>query len=225
VLEGLPLYPPTDPDAGNLYRYAPWFAFAWTPFALLGDAGILVWRLVVLGSALYVIGSVLAIRTHAAYVMATLAIPLLGAPVLGNVEAPLLAMLVWRRSDPWSVGIAASLKLYPLLLCAGYVAERRWKDVAIAVGVTLVLWAPAPLLGLQHYVTDPGFANGNTGGWLWDMGIWIPVTGLLVAGIVCLAWRRSRWAWLAASLALPWSVPRYTGNELAYLWPALRRLR
>jgi hypothetical protein len=225
LLAGASLYPPSDPDAGNVFRYAPWFAAAWIPFAVLGDAGVAAWRLVVLLSACYVVGSLLWSRTPAAVVLAGLSLPLLASPVLGNVETPLVALLVWRRCDSWSVGIAGSLKLYPLLLCAGYVAERRWRDGAIAIGTAGLLWLPALLLGLTDYVTDPGGANGAMGGFLWDHGLFFPAFALVGLTIAILAARRSRWTWVAASLAIPWSVPRYTGQPMVFLWPALRAMR
>src|SRR2546428_14134481 len=43
--EGLPLYGGPRGDETEIYRYAPWFAFAWGPLTYLGQANAyLVWR-------------------------------------------------------------------------------------------------------------------------------------------------------------------------------------
>ena len=36
---GQPLYPPVNPEAHEVYRYAPWFAIAWMPYAPASRAG------------------------------------------------------------------------------------------------------------------------------------------------------------------------------------------
>jgi hypothetical protein len=225
LLSGASLYVPSDPDAGSLYRYAPWFAAAWIPFAVLGDAGTVLWRLLVVASVLYIVTVVIRGRGYARLALGVLGVGVLFREIpLWNVTLPMAALLTWRRADPWSVGIAASLKIYPLILCIGYVAERRWRDLAIAVGLAGILWLPALWFGLADYAIDPGGANGLTGGWLWDVGVWPVVFLVLALGLTALAVRRSSWTWLAAAAAIPWMVPRFTGGDLTFVWPALRRL-
>lgn len=221
---GEPLYPPADPDAGTTYRYAPWFAAAWIPFALGGSLGILAWQLMLVAAALYVSATIARLRGHAAVVLAVLSLAQISAVPLGNVDTLMVALLVWRRCDGWSVGIAASLKMYPVLLVLGFVAERRWRDSMIALAVATILWLPALVFGITNYVIDPGGANGSTGGYLWDLGVW-PLTTVLMSGLAAfLAWRRSRWTMLAIAAAIPWLVPRYTSPPLSYLLGSTTRM-
>lgn len=205
-----------DPRPGDdrlTYRHAPWLAALWIPLNAL-PFGSLLWQLASLAAAVYIIWSLARLGGHAGLILAALALPLLGTIPHANVGTLMLALLVWRRADPWSIGIAASLKIYPLLLVLGYVAERRWRDVLIAVSVTVTLWVPALLFGIADFVPPPAEVG---------LGRWV-IVAAPIALVVCvwLAWRRSRWTWLALGAALPLAVPHYVG--INYLWVAARRL-
>lgn len=224
IWSGDVLYPPADPDAGTTYRYAPWFAAAWIPFALGGSSGIAAWQLILVVAALYVTATIARLGGHAAIVLAALSLAQISAVPLGNVDILIVALLVWRRCDGWSIGIAASLKVYPILLVLGFVAERRWRDSMIALGVAATLWLPALAFGITDYSSDPGGANGSTGGYLWDLGVW-PLSTMLIGGVAAfLAWRRSRWTTLAIAAAIPWLVPRYTSSAISYVLGSTTRL-
>ncbi len=62
---------------------------------------------------------------------------LIGISAGGNVHALLIAALVLdveRRSGPAWIGVAASLKLFPLLFVLTYLGRRQWRRAAIAAG-------------------------------------------------------------------------------------------
>ncbi|HET6380184.1 MAG TPA: glycosyltransferase 87 family protein [candidate division Zixibacteria bacterium] len=214
LVAGESLYADPRPQDDRLtYRHAPWLAMLWVPLNLLPDP-LLVWRAASFLAAVYVIVTVFRLGGHAGLILAALSLPLLGAVPHSNVGMLMLALLISRRADPWSVGVAASLKLYPLLLVLGYVAERRWRDAGIAVALTAVLWAPAVLYGIGDYVPPPS-----------EVGLG-PVAYVLAPAVLAvlgwLAWRRSRWSWVAIGAALPVIVPHYVGMQ--YVLVAARRL-
>jgi hypothetical protein len=214
VVAGESIY--ADPRSGDdrlTYRHAPWLAILWAGLNALPDP-VLLWRLASLAGAAYVVLAMARLGGHAGLLLAALSLPILGAVPHANVGTLMLALLVWRRADPVSVAIAASLKIYPLLLVLGYIAERRWRDVMIALAVTAALWAPAPLFGLADYVPPP--AEVGVGQWA------IVAAPIALAACAWLAWRRSPWTWLAVGAALPVAVPHYVG--INYLWVAARRL-
>jgi len=213
LVHGESIYADPRPQDDRLtYRHAPWLAWLWVGLNRL-PAPVLLWQLASLAAAVFVIVSLARLRGHAGLLLAALALPLLGAVPHANVGILMTALLVWRRADPWSVGIAASLKIYPLLLCVGYIAERRWRDLATAVGLAGLLWLPALWSGIGDWVPPPGLQSHPL----------FPVAAAVTVGIsLLLALRRSRWTWLAVGAALPVSIPHYVGIE--YIWAAARRL-
>ena len=202
---GQALYPPvTDVLASEVYRYSPWFAWLWAPLTFLPRAIVdVVW------SAILLIGSVAAVWPMArrgAWIGVAFFLPILiGISAGGNVHALLIAALVWTvngRSGPAWIGVAASLKLFPILFVLTYLGRRQWWRAAIAAGVAALLLAPYLLYDLTNYVTTAGGAA-----LLWD---WPVVYALAVAAAVGAAlWlARTRFGWLASSAAVVLALPR-----------------
>jgi hypothetical protein len=212
VLHGQPLY--VDPGFAHdlTWRSAPWLAFVWMPLNALGSLGPMLWLVLCGASAVYVITSLFRSGGQAGVVLAVMALSLLAGIPQGNMGLPMLALLVWRRADPWSIAIAASLKIYPLLLALGFVAERRWRDLALTIGLTAILWAPALAFNIADW-RPPGSAGAQ-----------LPVAVVVVAGLVplALAVRGSRWTRLAVGAFLPLGVGHYVGSE--YVWVAARSM-
>lgn len=205
VRNGAPLYPAgADAGLGFVYRYAPWFALAWVPFtAFPREAVLLVWQLTMLLAGLVLLWPLVRRRTLASLLLAAMTLPLvIDLAWVGNVEALMIlgvAALIRRPiGGPIAVGLAASLKITPILFVAHYVAQRAWGSAVIAVGVTGILWLPAFAVGFADYPVAA----------LPTIAIWgaSPVAGAAVAVVVIavtvwLALRRSRWSTLAAAVA------------------------
>jgi hypothetical protein len=217
---GEPLYLPAASyaDPIEIYRYAPWFAYAWVPMTYLGqDLAYASWRVLLVLGAVGAVVPILRRTTPAALTLALLILGLLLSNVpAANVTALLvgaLALSLSTRGGPWVVGLAGSLKLFPLLLVAGYVAERRWRDAAVAIGVAGVLWSHVLLFNVASYPTAFGGVS------LFDVAplAWAVVAMGAVAIIGWLAWRSSRWTWLAAAAAIPLTVPRIWVPDAAYV--------
>ena len=212
--EGADLYPAlANVDASEVYRYAPWFAWLAVPFTFLPVqvAGGL-WSAILLvasGAALVPL-----VRRQAWLAVAFFAPILLGISAVGNVQPLLIAPLVWgveRRSGPLWVGLAASLKIFPILLAAVYLGRHQWVRAGMAVTLTAVLWAPALLYDLRGYATDPGQA-GSLIAVPW---VWAVVVGAGVGLTLRIA--RGRFGWLAAATTLVLALPRLFVYDVTYL--------
>jgi hypothetical protein len=151
--DGLPLYVHAS-DPSDLYLYAPWFAFTWEPMTFLPRLAVEVgWAIVLLGATL---ATVWQFRHSAAEVCLAL---LLGGLLYrtagwGNVQPLVVVSLVYllpTRAGPWTIGVAASLKLLPILFLAFFAWKRDWRSVGIGLGVAVLLWATALLFDLSNY--------------------------------------------------------------------------
>lgn len=213
IVQGQQLY--VNPGFAHdlTYLSAPWVAWLWIPLnGLPGDLGPALWRVACLAAALSVIVTLGRVRGPAGPLLAAMALPMLGAVPQGNVGVLMVGLLVVRRADPWSVAIATSLKVYPLLLVLGYVAERRWRDLALALGLAAGLWLPALLFNIGDWRIPPpvgAILPASVLPWL------VPALG---AVLVMLAIRGSRWIWLAIGASMPLAIHHNVGVE--YVWMA-----
>ncbi len=214
------LYLPPDAyaDPIDIYRYAPWFAYAWVPLTHLPqEVAYTLWRLVLALAAVAAVVPILRKPSPAGLTLALLTLGILLSNVpAANVTALMVGALAiaWRsRAGPIVLGVAGSLKIFPLLLVAGYLAERRWRDAAVALGVAAALWSHALLFELSGYPT--GFGGVS----LFDVApvAWVVLVLAVVAAIGWLARRGSRWTWLAAAAAIPMAVPRIWLPDTAYV--------
>jgi hypothetical protein len=212
--EGHELYPAiANVEASDVYRYAPWFAWLTVPFTYLpqGIAGAL-WSAILVGSSVV---AVVPLLGRGAWIQVAFFFPILiGISAVGNVQALMVACLVWgveRRSGPLWIGLAASLKAVPILLALVYVGRREWLRAALAVAATLLLVAPALLYDLGNYVTSTGEAGVLTA---------VPVLfGAVVLGIAVVTLRlaTTRYAWLAAATGVVLATPRFFVYDVTYL--------
>jgi hypothetical protein len=222
--EGQALYGGPRGDETEIYRYAPWFAFAWVPLTYLGqEAAYVVWRGVLLFSTVVAIWPLVRRPTPASMTLAIL----LGGLLITNLPAanvtPLivgaLAAGLRTRLGPVILGLAGSLKLFPLVLVAGYLAERRWLASAVAIGVTGVLWLHLLAFDLRLYmqIGGPAFYLGGVSLLRVSPLLWVPVAVAAAASVIALAMRGSPWTWLAAAAAIPLAVPRVWLPDAGYV--------
>ena len=231
--EGLPLYGGPHGDETEVYRYAPWFAFAWVPLTYLGhDMAFAVWRGILLIATLGAIWPLLRRPSAASVTLAVLIGGLLISALPPANATPLmvgaLAMGLRTRAGPIVLGLAGSLKVFPLILVAGFVAERRWLHAATAIAISAILWVHLLAFDLRLYtqIGGPSFYLGGVS--LLDLSVllWLPLAIVCLAIVVGLAVRKSPWTWLAAGAAIPLAVPRVWLPDAAYVLPgALMLLR
>ncbi|MGZ8562946.1 MAG: glycosyltransferase 87 family protein [Candidatus Limnocylindria bacterium] len=226
--EGLPLYAAASGDETQIYRYAPWFAYAWVPLTYLGQANAyLVWRGILLLAAAASVWPMLRRATPAsltlAVLMASLLVSNLPAANVTTLMVGALVVALRTRAGAIVIGLAASLKVFPLLLVAGYVAERRWREAAVAAGVASVLWLHVLAFGLSTYptiVNGGSFYVGGTSLYSLTPVVWLGAAAAVLALIVVLAARGSPWTWLVSGAAIPTVVPRVWLPDAAYVLPA-----
>lgn len=222
--EGGPLYPQVgDVNASEVYRYAPWFAYAWIPLTLLPrwlvDA---IWSVALVGASVAVVLPALWLRDRAAIAFAAI----VGSFLIliasrGNVQPLMVLALVFgveRRSGPVWIALCASLKATPILFAVVYLARGEWKRFAVTVGLTALLVIPMAFFDLDGYTTNPGFSHSLY--YVSPVLFWI-VAFASVAVASYVAWRNRPWAWLAMSVAVLLCLPRYFPYELTFLFVGL----
>jgi len=225
IRAGEPLYVAGAANASDLYRYAPWFAYAWVPLTFLPrDFVTTAWVGLMLLAAL---ASTLPLIRHGLAGTAAFALfaPLqMQGAVFGNVQPLLVLMLLWgveRRSGPLWIAIGASLKAVPLLLALVYAGRGEWLRAGLAVLLTAILVAPALLFDLSGYSTDAGPGQMSL------TAVAIPlyvVVAVVTAALVCLG-ARSRHGWLLGALAMLMALPRALTYETGFLLAGLARRR
>jgi hypothetical protein len=214
IRDGQQLYPPlASVDASDVYRYAPWFAWAAVPFTFLSLslAGGL-WSVILLAASAAALVPLVRMR---AWILVIFFGPVLvGISAVGNAHPLLIAGLVLgveRRSGPLWVALAASLKVFPLLFALVYAGRREWLRFAAALVLTALLWSPALLYDLSAYAVDAGRAA---------FLVSIPIVYFVVVGLaigVTLALASTRWGWLTAGTTVALSLPRFFVYDVTYL--------
>jgi len=222
--EGGQLYPPVgDVNASEVYRYAPWFAYAWIPLTYLPrwlvDAG---WSVGLIAASMAIVVPPLVLRHRAAVAFtAIVGSFLILIASRGNVQTLMIVALVFgveRRSGPLWIALCASLKATPILYALVYAARGEWKRFAVTIGLTAVLVIPMLLFNLDGYTTDPGFSHSLH--YISPMLFWIVAATSVVVAIY-VSWRHRPWAWLAVSVAVLLCLPRYFPYELTFLFVGL----
>jgi hypothetical protein len=217
IRRGEPLYVAGVANASDLYRYAPWFAYAWVPLTLLPrDLVTVAWVGLMLAAA---IASTLPLLRHGLAGTAGFALfaPLqVQGAIFGNVQPLLVLMLLWgveRRSGPLWIAVAASLKAVPLLLALVYAGRGEWVRAGLALLLTLILVAPALLFDLSGYSTQPGPGNMS----IISVSSFVYLAMALVAAILAVVAARSRYRWLVGALAMIAALPRMLTYEISFL--------
>ena len=211
--EGMPLYPTVgNVEASDVYRYAPWFAWLTVPFTYLPNwlAGV-IWSLILVAAS---VAAVVPLARRGAWIQVAFFFPILiGISAFGNVQALLIASLVWtvdRWSGPAWIGVAASLKIFPILFAITYLGRGQWVRALVSVAIAGILWAPALFYDLRGYVTESGQAGlfGNT-------LVWAVVAA--IAAVVALVLARGWAAWIASAVAVVLGAPRFFIYDVTYL--------
>ena len=222
--DGMALYGGPRGDETEIYRYAPWFAFAWLPLTYLGhDAAFAAWRAILVIATLGAIWPLIRKPSPASMILALL----MGGLFVSNLPAAnvtplivgMLVVGIRSRVGPILLGLAGSLKVFPLVLTAGYVAERRWLHAAVALGVAAMLWLNILAFDVLVYAQIGGarFYVGGLSLFSVSPVLWLLVAVPCAVAVLILAIRRSRWTWLAAGAAIPLAIPRVWLPEAAYV--------
>ncbi|GEM_PF-1455627 len=226
--DGQPLYPAgIDPSSNHIYLYPPMLAVVLRPLALLPFQWFaLAWELVVVASFVALL-RVLGVRRKQTW----LAIGLLGVPIgwaLTIAQAQIPMTLLLAIGQPWSIALAANLKLTPVLVAIWWFGRRDWQSV-IAFLVWMGLLAAAQVVlepgGSAAFFSNVGFGQigevRNISPYVQSPVLWIVL--VLVGALLTLALARTRWGWAAAVTLATLSPPRLLVYMLTGLLAAIRQ--
>ncbi len=223
---GAPLYDQaaTTNDA-EFYRYPPLLAIAFRPLALLPfETAALIWEAIVVVSLV-----LLLVRLRPGFrgwlLFGMLAMTILWSLAIGQAQVPMTLLVA--LGAPWSIALAAHLKILPALVAIWWIGRRDWRSLArfaawmIGLGVVQLALEPAATLAF------PGVFNlGQVG----EVRNWSPYAvspwlwlALVIAGAVA-AWRLAptRWGWAAAIALSVFATPRLLLYQLMTLVAGLR---
>jgi len=225
---GQPLYPAgADVDAAAFYRYPPLLAILFRPLALLpypvAAAAWGVLQVVAMVATLYRLG----VRRRRTWILFLVLAPAI-AWTMSIGQAQTLVTLLTAVAAPWSIALAAHIKLFPALVAVYWLGRRDWRRLAWFVG-----WAGA--LALVQLVLEPAntiaFASQTSLAQVGNVTNLSPYStspllwgGLLVAGCA-IAWRLapSRFGWMAAVALSVLATPRLLVYTLSTLLAAIAR--
>ena len=223
--DGAPLYATGQPTDSTLYRYAPWFAYAWIPLTFLPKGAVLfAWMSLCLSAA---VGSLAPLLWRGPAGWATIALLLpfqLEGAAYGNVQPLLVLALLWglpRKSGPLWVALAASLKVAPVVLAVVYAGRGEWRRARVALLLTALLVAPMLLFDLSGYSTEIGGGQMS----LLTLSPLLWAVAALVAMAAAWALARTRYRWRAGAVAAILALPRFLLYEISFLVVGLAESR
>ena len=218
---GQPLYvQAAGTNEPDFYRYPPLLAILFRPLALLPygiAAGI--WMAVLL-VAIALTARRLGRREPVLLVSAWLALPIMWAIVIG--QAQVLVTLLLAIGAPWTVALAAHLKVFPALAAVYWVGRRDWRALGWfggwLVGLALVQLVLEPNATLAYL----GFLNVDQVGQVANVSLYAISPVLWAASVAILAfvaWRLAptRWGWAAAVVLSVFATPRLLLYQLSTL--------
>lgn len=218
LIDGQPLYPVlTNSGAETTYRYAPWFAFLWVPMTFLGKGlAYGIWTALLIVGAACAVWPLLRARRLSALLLAALLSPYLAQAIgQGNVQPLLvggLALTAGRRAGPAAIGVAASLKFFPIAYVVILAARREWRQCAVGLAIFGLLVLPTLLFDLSHYPVSPELTGS-----LWAISPLAWGIGAIAAMVLALWLAKTPFAWLGGSLLVFMLSPRVTSYDQTIL--------
>ena len=194
------------------YPYPPLLAILFRPLALLPfESAALIWEAFVLASLAATIWWMGARRASTWLALGILALPIAWCVSIGQAQV-VLTLLV-AIGTPWSIALAANLKLFPVLVALWWVGRGQWRTVAAFVAVLAALALLQLILAPQatlDYVTAITLKQvgqvRNISPYVISPLLW---AGLFVAGVaVVLRLAPTRWGWAAAVTLSVVGTPR-----------------
>ncbi len=210
---GLPLYPAdADPNVAEFYRYPPLLAIVFRPLALLPyETAAVIWEMVVVASFLGTLWWVGPRRRATWLAVGILAVPIAWSIAIAQAQVPLTFLMA--VGAPWSIALAANLKLFPALVAIWWIGRRDWHRLrafaAWMVALVLVQVVLEPRGSLDYLATLTLEQVGevrNLSPYAVSPVLWAAA----VAIGVLLAYRLAptKWGWAAAVALSVLATPR-----------------
>ena len=226
---GKPLYPAgIDPSSNHIYLYPPLLAMVLRPLALLPyEAFALLWELAVVATFVWLLQH-LGVRKRSTWI----AVGILGIPIgwaLSIAQAHVPMTLLLALGQPWSIALAANLKLFPVLVALYWLGRRDWESMlaffvwtALLVVAQLAIDAPNTFAFFKSVGFDQLGEVRNISPFVSLSPIaWAAL--LLVGCVAILAAARTRWGWAVAVTVATLAPPRLLVYMLTGLLAGIRR--
>jgi hypothetical protein len=226
--DGLPLYPAyANPDVAEFYRYPPLLAIAFRPLALLPfPAAAAFWEAVVVASLVATVWWIGPRRRTTWLALGMLGLPIAWAVAIGQAQVPVTFLTA--LAAPWSIALAANVKLFPALVALWWIGRREWRPLGLFLAYTAGLVLLQLALEPQATVDFLGTLTLQQVGEVRNLSpyaisplLW---AALVVVGVL-LALRLAprRWGWAAAVALSVLATPRLLVYMLMTLLAALGR--
>jgi hypothetical protein len=230
---GLPLYPEgIDPSTNRIYLYPPLLAMLLRPLALLPYEWFAVlWEIVVVTSFILLVRHLGVRRKETWLTIGVLGVPIGWALAVAQAHIPMTLLIA--IGQPWSIAVAANIKLFPALIVLWWLGRREFEAVA-AFAMWSALLVLAQVLIEQGssfaYFQQVGFEQIGAGTELRNISpyamspvIW---ASLFAVGVIAtLALARTRWGWAVAVTFATLAPPRLLVYMLASIVAAVRQPR
>ena len=210
---GLSLYPPDQSVATPLgYPYPPLLAILFRPLALLPFAAAsAIWEVVVIASFIVTVWWSGLRRRETWLALGIFALPIAWCVAIGQAQVPLT--LLTAIGAPWSIALAANIKLFPALIALWWIGRRDWRRLGLFVGsmavLALVQLILAPQASLEYFTAISLKQVGairNFSPYAISPVLW---GALVVVGVgVVLRLAPTRWGWPAAVILSVVGTPR-----------------
>lgn len=185
-------------ETTNAYLYSPAFEFVvWWGRILPFEVFVAIWRAILLAALVYLAGPFT--------VVVLFTVPVASEINAGNIQILLALAVVWGFRWPGTWAFVILTKLTPGVGLLWFLLRRRWRDVAIALGVTAAVAAASLFLGPGRWLDYVQLLTGEPAPAVapYYLTFWqrLPFAlGFIVFG----AWRGYRWPVVVGStLALP----------------------
>jgi len=223
---GQPLYDQaaTTNDA-EFYRYPPLLAVLFRPLATLPfDSAAAIWETVVV---LSLAGLIVLLRPgfRGWLLFGMVAMCILWSVAIGQAQVPVTLLVA--IGAPWSIALAAQVKVLPALIALWWIGRRDWRSLGRFAVWSAALVVVQLILEPSGSLAFPGVFNlGQVG----EVRNWSPYVvspwlwlALVAAGVVItLRLAPTRWGWAAAVVLSVFATPRLLLYQLMTLTAALR---
>ena len=230
---GLALYPEgIDPSTNQIYLYPPLLAMLLRPLALLPyEWFAVIWEVVVVTSFVLLIRHLGVRRKETWLTIGVLGVPIGWALAVAQAHIPMTLLIA--IGQPWSIALAANIKLFPALIVLWWLGRREFEAVA-AFAMWSALLVLAQVLvepgGTFAYFQQVGFEQVGAGTELRNFSpfvlspvIWASL--LAVGALATLALARTKWGWAVAVTFATLAPPRLLVYMLASIVAAVRQPR
>ncbi len=210
---GLPLYPPDQSVSTPLgYPYPPLVAILFRPLALLPfAAAAAIWEVGMIASFVATVWWIGLRRRETWLAIGILGIPIAWSIAIGQVQVALT--LLTTIGAPWSVALAANIKLFPALIALWWIGRREWRSLGVfaatMAGLALLQLVLAPQATLDYFAAISLHQVGavrNFSPYVLSPLLW----GVLVlVGVAVVLWLApTRRGWAAAVIFSVLATPR-----------------